>query len=98
MSLNNEMLVEDYPTELQSFKDEANIVASILYLPDETIVDLITKGYNYHDIQEEIKISNTALFNRLRNFLIYNNIPPYKATNIVTNIVTNFRNGTKIRI
>ena len=94
MSLNNEMIVRDYPTELQSFEDEANIVASILYLPDEAIVDLITKGYNYHDIQEEIKISNTALFNRLRNFLIYNNIQPYKATNIVTN----FRNGTKIRI
>ena len=94
MSLNNEMIVGDYPTELQSFEDEANIVASILYLPDEAIVDLITKGYNYHDIQEEIKISNKALFNRLRNFLIYNNIPPYKATNIVTN----FRNGTKIKI
>lgn len=94
MSLNSEMIAGEYPKELQPFEDEANIVASILYLPDETIIDLIINSYSYQAIQEEVKISNAALFNRLRNFLIYNNIAPYQATNIVTN----FRNGEKIRL
>lgn len=94
MSLNNDMIVCDYPKELQPFEDEANIVASILYLPDETIVDLISKGYSYQEIQNEVRISKTALFNRLRNFLVYKNISPYDATNIVTT----FRNGSQIRI
>ena len=85
------MIVGEYPKDLQPFEDEANIVASILYLPDETIVDLITKGYSYNEIQKQVKISKTALFNRLRNFLIYKNITPYEATNIVTT----FRNGAQ---
>lgn len=94
MSLNNDMIVGEYPKDLQPFEDEANIVASILYLPDETIVDLITKGYSYDEIQKEVQISKTALFNRLRNFLIYKNTTPYEATNIVTT----FRNGAQIRL
>lgn len=83
MSLNSEIFSGEYPAEIQPFEDEANIVASILYLPDEAIIELITSGYSYEEIQKEVKISNAALYNRLRNFLIYNGVNRYKATNIL---------------
>ena len=89
MSLNNEVFSGDYPEEIQPFEDEANIIASILYLPDESIIELITSGCSYEEIQKEVKISNTALFNRLRNFLIYNGINKYMASSIISK----FRNG-----
>ena len=65
-----------------------------MYLPDEVIVDLILTGYTYQGMQKEVKISNTALFNRLRNFLIYNNINSYDSTNIVSA----FRSGNYEKI
>ena len=94
MSFNNEGAEKEYPLEMQPFEDEANVVASIMYLPDEVIVDLILTGYTYQGMQKEVKISNTALFNRLRNFLIYNNINSYDSTNIVSA----FRSGNYKKI
>lgn len=62
---------EDYPTELKLLEDEANYVASILLFPNEVLIDLISRGYTYREILLERKVSSTALFNRLRNMLLY---------------------------
>ncbi|WP_455486279.1 ImmA/IrrE family metallo-endopeptidase [Gemella sp.] len=62
---------EDYPTELKLLEDEANYVASILLFPNEVLINLISRGYTYREILLEGKVSSTAIFNRLRNMLLY---------------------------
>lgn len=88
-SLNTKTLF--YEDDTIEYEDEANVIASILFLPDERLYDLIKiQKLNFEEICLKENISKTALHNRIKNYLIYNcNCVHYYATSIVLQ----FRNG-----
>lgn len=88
-SLNTDTLF--YKDEAVDCENEANVIASILFLPDEKLYDLIkNKNMTFEQICKQAEISVTALHNRIKNYLIYNcNCVHYYATSIVLQ----YRNG-----
>lgn len=62
---------EEYPPEIIPFEDEANVIASILYLNDQVLCDYLEEGCSFDMIKVRHGISKKALHNRLRNFLVY---------------------------
>ncbi|BDQ47509.1 ImmA/IrrE family metallo-endopeptidase [Enterococcus faecalis] len=65
--------IEDhYPKEILPFEDEANIIASILYLNDTKLINYILEGNSFHSIMSLCKISKAALHCRIMNYLIHN--------------------------
>ncbi|MGL9971341.1 ImmA/IrrE family metallo-endopeptidase [Enterococcus sp. DIV1420a] len=60
-----------YPKEIIPFENEANVIASILYLNDEKLVDYFYNDYSFDRIMVIHNISRSALHNRIKNFLIY---------------------------
>lgn len=62
---------EEYPPEIIPFEDEANTIASLLYLNDQVLVDYLDEGCSFDMIRARHNISKSALHNRLNNYLIY---------------------------
>ncbi|MGG5325258.1 hypothetical protein IGJ83_002908 [Enterococcus pernyi] len=60
-----------YPEEILPFEDEANVIASILYLNNEKLVEYFEDGTSFDLIQTRHCISARALHNRIKNYLIY---------------------------
>ncbi|MEC3942412.1 ImmA/IrrE family metallo-endopeptidase [Enterococcus mundtii] len=60
-----------YPDEILPFEDEANVIASILYLNNEKLVEYFDEGLSFDLILVNHCISKRALHNRINNFLIY---------------------------
>lgn len=62
---------EEYPDEIIIFEDEANTIASLLYLNDQELVNYLEQGCSFNVIMSRHNISKTALHNRLNNYLVY---------------------------
>lgn len=60
-----------YPYEILPFEDEANVIASILYLNNEKLIEYLEKGMSFDLILTRHSISRRALHNRIKNYLIY---------------------------
>ncbi|BBM14675.1 ImmA/IrrE family metallo-endopeptidase [Enterococcus mundtii] len=60
-----------YPDEILPFEDEANVIASILYLNNEKLVEYLDDGSSFDLILAKHCISRRALHNRIKNYLIY---------------------------
>lgn len=59
-----------YPEELQPLENEANVIASLLLVPDRCLkFDILHRTFN--EIQDKYGISRSALFNRLQNYFYY---------------------------
>lgn len=59
-----------YPEELQPLENEANVIASLLLVPDKSLkLDLLHRTFS--QIQNKYGISRSALFNRLQNYFYY---------------------------
>lgn len=61
-----------YPKAVIPFENEANTIASILFINDSILMDYIKDLKSFKEIMELTNISQSALHNRLMNFLIYN--------------------------
>lgn len=62
---------EEYPDEIIPFENEANTIASLLYLNDQELVQYLEEGCSFNVIMSRHNISKSALHNRLYNYLIY---------------------------
>lgn len=71
VSLADAEVEEGYPDEIQPFEDEANIVASHLFITDEYIEHAFSWGSTFREIKLEKNISEAALHNRLMNYAMY---------------------------
>ncbi|MFR0816517.1 MAG: hypothetical protein ACLSIL_19765 [Enterococcus casseliflavus] len=60
-----------YPDEILPFEDEANVIASILYLNNEKLIEYLDEGLSFDRILVKHCISRKALHNRINNYLIY---------------------------
>lgn len=60
-----------YPDEILPFEYEANVIASILYLNNEKLVQYLEEGTSFDTILSRHCISRRALHNRIKNYLIY---------------------------
>lgn len=88
-SLNTNTLF--YEEDAIEYEDEANVIASILFLPDERLYDLIKiQKLTFEEICLKEGISKPALHNRIKNHLIYN---CFCIPNYATTIVLQFRDG-----
>lgn len=59
-----------YPEELQPIENEANVIASLLLVPDQSLkLDLLR--FSFYKMQDRYGISHSALFNRLQNYFYY---------------------------
>ena len=66
------MEVDDhYPKEILPFEDEANTIASFLYLNETKLIEYLDEGCSFDMILTRHNISRKALHNRLYNYLIY---------------------------
>ncbi|HEM5553923.1 TPA: ImmA/IrrE family metallo-endopeptidase [Streptococcus suis] len=75
---------DSYPPEIAPLEDEANAIASILFLNDDRLLKYIKSGIAFEELKEKTQMSQTALHNRLMNFLMYNcNCQEYYALSIV---------------
>lgn len=75
---------DSYPAEIAPLEDEANTIASILFLNDYKLLEYINSGLTFKQLVEVSQMSKPALHNRLMNFLMYNcNCQEYYALNIV---------------
>lgn len=75
---------DSYPEEIAPLEDEANIIASILFLNDQKLLNYINIGTTFEQLIEASQMSKSALHNRLMNFLIYNcHCEEYYALSIV---------------
>ncbi|MGM0125740.1 hypothetical protein IGI37_003140 [Enterococcus sp. AZ194] len=76
----NGYLPEDYPKEYR-----ANVGAGILMANDEALQYALTKFDNFGKVANYFFISKAALFNRLRDYLVYiQNCSPSYAASLVT--------------
>lgn len=62
---------EHYPREIIPFEDEANVIASFLYLNEAKLIEYLEEGYSFDTILSYHNISRRALHNRLNNYLVY---------------------------
>jgi len=53
------------------FENEANYIASTLFVSDEKLKYFFTNRYSYQEILDKTGMSNKALFNRIKNWLMY---------------------------
>lgn len=60
-----------YPKEIIPFEDEANVIASFLYLNETKLIEYLDEGCSFDMILSRHNISRRALHNRLNNYLIY---------------------------
>lgn len=59
-----------YPEELQPIENEANVIASLLLVPDHSLkLDILR--FDFRKMQDRYGISRSALFNRLQNYFYY---------------------------
>ena len=85
-----------YSEEQQPLEDEANIVASLLFVSDAAIADFLCNRIPFCEAQKQAGMSFSAFYNRLRNYLQYslraNNsftysfLQTYKAGNITEDL------------
>lgn len=71
LSLTADKMMGNYPPELLSLEQEANTVASILYLTTEKLIKSFQKRLSFEGLANENDISTPALHNRLMDFLMY---------------------------
>jgi Zn-dependent peptidase ImmA (M78 family) len=64
-------LTMSYPEEYQPLETEANIVASLLIVPDASL-DVDIRLRNFNEIRNKYSISAQALHNRLINYFYFN--------------------------
>ncbi|WP_175532655.1 ImmA/IrrE family metallo-endopeptidase [Lactobacillus gasseri] len=64
-------LTMSYPEEYQPLETEANIVASLLIVPDSSL-DADIRLRNFNEIRNKYSISAQALHNRLINYFYFN--------------------------
>lgn len=62
---------EHYPKEIIPFEDEANVIASFLYLNETKLIEYLEEGCSFDLILSRHNISRRALHNRLNNYLVY---------------------------
>lgn len=62
---------EHYPEAILPFEDEANVIASFLYLNETKLIEYLEEGCSFDMILSRHNISRRALHNRLNNYLIY---------------------------
>ena len=75
---------DSYPTEIAPLEDEANTIASILFLNDYKLLEYINSGLTFKQLIDLSQMSKPALHNRLMNFLMYNcSCQEYYALSIV---------------
>lgn len=75
---------DSYPSEIAPLEDEANIIASILFLNDQRLLEYISSGPTFQQLISLSQMSKPALHNRLMNFLMYNcSCQEYYALSIV---------------
>lgn len=75
---------DSYPPEIKPLEDEANTIASILFLNDQRLLKHINNGLTFDQLKEKSQMSAPALHNRLMNFLMYNcHCQEYYALSIV---------------
>lgn len=75
---------DSYPAEVAPLEEEANTIASILFLNDQQLSKFIEKCLTFEQLKEQSQMSAPALHNRLMNFLMYNcNCQEYYALSIV---------------
>ncbi|MGT2928445.1 ImmA/IrrE family metallo-endopeptidase, partial [Streptococcus danieliae] len=63
---------DTYPPEVVPLEDEANTIASILFLNDQQLLKSIKNKLTFEQLKEVSQMSTPALHNRLMNFLMYN--------------------------
>lgn len=71
-SKTNSKYSESYPPEILPLEEEANTIASILFLNDHLLLKYIGQGLTFQQIKDISEMSGTALHNRFMNFLMYN--------------------------
>lgn len=71
LSLATDKMIGNYPPDLLALEQEADTVASLLYLPDEKLGKAIQFGKSFADLQTETDISTPALHNRLMDYLTH---------------------------
>lgn len=71
LSLATSKMIGNYPPELLVLEQEADTVASILYLSDEKIKKALSQRRTFEEIRQANSISTSALHNRLMDFLMY---------------------------
>lgn len=69
---NNTDTTDNYPEEIAPFEDEANTVASILFLNDERLKSSLEMQMTFRNLAKDNSMSDAALHNRLMNYLIFN--------------------------
>lgn len=67
----SKLLNMSYPEEYQPLETEANIVASLLIVPDVSL-DADIRLWNFNEIRNKYSISAQALHNRLINYFYFN--------------------------
>lgn len=61
-----------YPKEIIPFEDEANTVASLLFLNDKRLEKYLKNEMQFKEILKESGMSESALHNRIKNYFMYN--------------------------
>lgn len=57
-----------YPSDVQQFEDEANVIASILMLNQERLENYLLDGLSFYEIMARTDMSESALISRLKNY------------------------------
>lgn len=85
----------NYPKDLQPIEDEANTLASLLFINDDKLTKALMSNKSFNNLLKENNISGRAMLNRLKNFLIYNcNIHP----GIAQSLSLDYRKGFNAEI
>lgn len=63
---------DSYPAHIAPLEEEANVIASILFLNDQQLLKHIKSGTTFEQLKEQSQMSPPALHNRLMNFLMFN--------------------------
>lgn len=63
---------DSYPEHIAPLEEEANVIASILFLNDQQLLNHIKYGVSFELLMETSQMSAPALHNRLMNFLMFN--------------------------
>ncbi|GAA2922654.1 ImmA/IrrE family metallo-endopeptidase [Enterococcus raffinosus] len=84
ISLTNDQIEGQYSDELIPFENEANIIGSILFCPEERLEYMLAKKYTFKDMCRNTGMSEPAMHNRLLNYFDHIlKLPYYLALNYV---------------
>lgn len=73
-----------YPEELQAIENDANVIASLLLVPDVALKNDIFK-LNFNQLKDKYATSTTALYNRLLNYFYFSvGLDEYESTQAAT--------------